>query len=228
MKNEIAREKEILAFQKKIGYTFKNKELLYEALTHSSYANESGLHIHNERMEFLGDAVLELITSERLYLKYSELDEGLLTRLRSQIVCEKKLYEWAFEIGLPKLIKIGKSLVKRGSTQAMAADAAEAVFGAVFIDGGYSCAVTVVNSFIDSQENTTSPYTVNPKTELQEILQGKGMGVPYYKTVERSGLDHELQFKVQVTIGETILACAWGSSIKEAEFKAAEIALTSL
>ncbi len=228
MKNERERAQELLAFQKRIGYSFKNAELLEEALTHSSYANESGLPMHSERLEFLGDAVLELITSERLYSEYTELNEGQLTRLRSQLVCEKSLYNWAEEVGLLKMIKLGKSLLKKGATAAMAADAAEAVFGAVFLDGGYTKAIVVVTRFLNSLKGLASPDAIDPKTELQELLQGQGRGVPYYKTVERIGPDHSLRFKVQVTLGEAVLAEAWGSNIKEAEFKAASLALKTL
>ncbi|MCE5201895.1 MAG: ribonuclease III [Synergistaceae bacterium] len=228
MKDKREREASLCTFQKKLGYTFRKIEFLEEALTHSSYANESGLSLHNERLEFLGDAVLELITSERLYREYKTLDEGQLTRLRSRFVCKNSLGIWAGGVGIPDIIKLGRSLLKSGATQSVAADAAEAVFGAVFLDGGYGSALTVVDRFLDSQEVEASPDALDPKTELQELLQGQGRGVPYYKTIERSGPDHALHFKVQVTLGDAILAEAWGSSIKEAEFSAAELALKSL
>ena len=108
------REKQTETIQKKIGYSFVNKDLLTEALTHSSYANESGSASHNERIEYLGDAVLELTVSDLLYNKYKDLDEGQLTRIRSQIVCEKKLFEWALAVGLRDAIRLGRSLIKKG------------------------------------------------------------------------------------------------------------------
>ena len=222
------REGLLCAFQEKIGYTFQKKDLLEEALTHSSYANESGLLNFNERLEFLGDAVLELITSEKLYAEYPDLAEGQLTRLRSQLVCKNSLSIWAEETGLHKLIRLGKSLIKNGATQSVAADAAEAVFGAVFLDNGYESAKIVILNFLESQKELISINAIDPKTELQELLQGRNEGVPYYKTIERRGPDHALSFKVQVTLGDKVLASSWGGSIKEAEFKAAEIVLKQI
>ena len=219
------RGNDLCAFQQRIGYTFEKKELLEEALTHSSYANESGLLSFNERLEFLGDAVLELVTSEKLYSDYPKLAEGQLTHLRAQLVCKNSLSQWAEEIGLSPLIRIGKSLVKNGPTQSMEADAAEAVFGAVFLESGYVNAKSVILTFLENQKELASLDSVDPKTELQLLYQRKNSGVPYYKTIERKGPDHALNFKVQVTLGEKILAEAWGTSIQEAEFKAAESAL---
>ena len=227
MKNVADRERLEEDLQRKIGYSFKDKDLLKEALTHSSYANESGSPSHNERLEFLGDAVLELTVSEHLYNKYQDLDEGQLTRIRSQIVCEKKLYEWALMIGLQGSIRLGRSLIRKGPTVAVTADAAESLFGAVFLDGGYISALSMAKDYVDFHEKDLSPDRLDTKTMLQETLQAMGMGVPYYRTIERTGPDHALLFKVQVTIGERLLAEAWGRTIKEAEFNAAETALNN-
>lgn len=229
MKKSLEREALLSTFQDRIGYKFKNMALLEEALTHSSYANESGLSRFNERLEFLGDAVLELITSEKIYEEYPKLDEGDLTRLRSRFVCKNSLSGWAVAVKLGSIIKLGRSIIRSGATHSMEADAAEAVFGAVFLDGGYEEAKRVITSFLKMQEPYSDAVVVlDPKTELQEILQSRAMGVPYYKTVERRGPDHLLTFKVQVTLNENILATAWGNSIKEAEFKAAEAALSKI
>lgn len=225
MKSTANSERQAEDLQKKIGYRFKNINLLKEAMTHSSRANESGSSAHNERLEFLGDAVLELTVSEHLYMQYRDFDEGQLTRIRSQIVCEKKLYEWALMLGLQEVIRLGKSLIKNGPTVALTADAAESLFGAVFLDGGYSAALSLAKSYVDFHQTVLSPDKLDTKTMLQEKLQALGMGVPYYKTIERSGPGHSLKFKVQVTIGSRLLAEAWGKTIKEAEFNAAETAL---
>ena len=227
MKNS-DREKLTEVIQKKIGYSFKDKDLLTEALTHSSYANESGSSSHNERIEYLGDAVLELTVSDLLYNKYKDLDEGQLTRIRSQIVCEKKLYEWALSVGLRESIRLGKSLIKKGPTSAIAADAAESLFGAVFLDGGYSAALTLAKAYLHFHGGELSPDRQDSKTMLQETHQAMGRGVPYYRTVERTGPDHSLRFKVEVTIGDELLAEAWGNTIKEAEFEAAGAALEKI
>jgi len=209
-------EKAAEEIQKMINYIFRKKDLLREALTHSSYANESGLPYHNERMEFLGDAVLELTVSDLLYDRYKELDEGQLTRIRSQIVCEKKLYEWALAVGLHRAVRLGRSLIKKGPTPAIAADTAESLFGAVFLDGGYSAALSLAKAYLEFHRDELSPDRQDTKTLLQETLQAMGRGVPYYRTVERTGPDHSLKFKVEVTIGDELLAEAWGNTIKEA------------
>lgn len=222
------REHLLRAFQQKIGYTFEKTELLEEALTHSSYANESGLLSFNERLEFLGDAVLELVTSEKLYSDHPKLAEGQLTHLRAQLVCKNSLSEWAEYIGLSPLIRVGKSLLKNGPTQSMEADAAEALFGAVFLESGYASARSVILKFLENRKELASLDSVDPKTELQLLLQKKNSGVPYYKTIDRKGPDHALNFKVQVTLGDRVLAEAWGLNIQEAEFKAAEIVLEKI
>ncbi|MGE4445158.1 MAG: ribonuclease III [Synergistaceae bacterium] len=227
MKNS-DRNKLTETIQKKIGYSFMEKDLLTEALTHSSYANESGSSSHNERIEYLGDAVLELTVSDLLYSKYKDLDEGQLTRIRSQIVCEKKLYEWALAVGLLDAIRLGRSLIKKGPTSAIAADAAESLFGAVFLDGGYNAALTLAKAYLDFHGGELSPDRQDSKTMLQETLQAMGRGVPYYRTVERTGPDHSLRFKVEVTIGDELLAEAWGNTIKEAEFEAAGAAFKKI
>ena len=225
MKDTATDESLLAALQKKLGYQFADAALLNEALTHSSYANESGSPRFNERLEFLGDAVLELVTSEKLYAEHGELNEGRLTRLRSKLVCGESLSDWAKFAKLPQLMRLGKSLIKSGATDSMSADAAEAVFGAVFLDGGYDCAKSAVLRFLSRQEKKVSAEEVDSKTRLQELMQSQSRGVPYYKTMERKGPDHALKFKVQVTSGEDVLAEAWGATIKDAEFKAAEKAL---
>lgn len=228
MKKQEDREALLHEFQEKIGYFYNNKKLLEEALTHSSYANESGLLFYNERLEFLGDSVLELIASEMLYKEFQDLDEGKLTRLRSQLVCQNSLKNWAEEVGLNKLIKLGKSLIKDGPSQSVEADTAEAILGSVFLDGGYASASRIIIDFLKKQKNNASIYAIDPKTTLQQATQSKNGSVPYYKTVERKGPDHSLKFRVQVTLNEKILAEAWGNTIKEAEFKAAEEALKNI
>ena len=225
MNNAAKNEAPLSQLEKKLGYKFTDKALLDEALTHSSYANESGSSRFNERLEFLGDAVLELVSSEKLYGEHADLDEGRLTRLRSKLVCRESLAEWARFAKLPGLIRLGKSLVKSGATESMSADAAEAVFGAVFLDGGYASAKDTVLRFLERQEKNISSEEADPTTRLQEFFQAQGKGVPYYSTVERKGPDHALKFKVQLTLGEEVLSESWGVTIKEAEFKAAEKAL---
>lgn len=216
------------SFQKRIGYKFRNADLLKEALAHSSYANEQGLPFSNERLEFLGDAVVELVSSELLFKEKTNLNEGELTRLRSKLVRKESLHSWATHVGLPKLILRGKSLGNSGVTVSMAADATEALFGAVFLDGGYDAARELIISYLAFISERVSPEERDPKTELQELLQADGAGVPYYREVERQGPDHSLRFLVEVTLGEKVLASAWGTTMKEAEFNAASAVLKKL
>lgn len=228
MKTDKGREELLRAFQKKLRYQFNNIDLLQEALTHSSYANENGVKF-NERLEFLGDAVLELVTSNRLFLSYPDYDEGQLTRLRAQIVCKNSLSLWAAEMGVKGLIRIGKSLVKSGPTDSIAADCVEALFGAIFIDGGFQNAAEAVSNFLQTKQEISGAAVVkDPKTELQEYFQRQGMDVPRYEMLERVGPDHASNFKVRLMTGDKILAEAWGASTKEAEFKAAGIALKKI
>ena len=226
MKDDKRREGQLRAFQLKLGYEFRNAALLTEALTHSSYANENGT-TYNERLEFLGDAVLELFTSERLFAAYPNFSEGELTRLRARLVCKNSLNDWASEDGLEPLIRLGKSIKK--PTDSMAADCVEALFGAVFSDGGYEAARGVISRFLDTKDEAAAPVMEkDPKTELQEFLQGEGKSAPVYKLVERRGPEHASSFKVALSAEDGLSAEAWGPSIKEAEFKAAKAALEKL
>lgn len=226
MKDDKRREEQLRAFQLKLGYEFKNAELLTEALTHSSYANENNA-AYNERLEFLGDAVLELVTSARLFAAYPGFSEGELTRLRARLVCKNSLNDWASDNGLKPLIRLGKSI--KSPTDSMAADCVEAVFGAVFSDGGYEAARGVISRFLDTKGEAAAPVMEkDPKTELQELLQGEGKAAPLYKLVERRGPEHASSFKVALSAEGGLAAEAWGPSIKEAEFKAAKAALEKL
>lgn len=228
MYTEKGRGDALRALEHRLSYTFRDVSLLSEALTHSSYANENGGR-YNERLEFLGDAVLELATSDRLFRVCSNSDEGHLTRLRAQVVCKNSLSAWAKEMELLNLILVGNSLIKNGPTDSMAADCVEALFGAIYIDGGYDAAMAAVGKFLDTKsEITLSAVQKDPKTTLQEYLQREGKGIPTYETVQRTGPDHASKFKVCLIIDGKILAEAWGSSTKEAEFKAAEEVLRRL
>lgn len=222
------REKLLALLQKKIGYEFSDRTFLEEALTHSSYANENAVPC-NERLEFLGDAVLELVVSEKLFAAYPACDEGLLTSLRAHIVCKESLSEWGSRIGLKKLIRLGNNFKKCGANDSVTADCAEALFGAVFADGGYAAAVSAAAVFLADKDEFRDPAVKkNPKSELQEYTQAHSMGLPRYETVEHSGPDHALNFKVRLTVGARVLSEEWGRSKKEAEFSAAERALEKL
>ncbi|MDO4988008.1 MAG: ribonuclease III [Synergistes sp.] len=227
MKTEATRlrELDIYEFQLRLGHFFNDKRLLNEALTHSSFANENGGK-YNERLEYLGDAVLELASSRRLFFAFPDYDEGKLTQLRSQIVCKTSLAKWADKLKLKKIMRIGKSLEKTGVTDSMAADCAEAIFGAVFLDAGYDKATVVIDSLFSEKFGLFSENIAkDPKSMLQELCQHLQLGIPHYETVERSGPEHDLRFKVRLTIKDKVISETWGSCTKEAEFAAARDAL---
>lgn len=211
---------DIKIIEEKIGYTFSNKRLLEEALTHSSFANESGGSFFNERLEFLGDAVLELVSSERIFCDKPDLNEGKMTLLRSKLVCKNSLCNWCRYMQLDKYIRIGKCLRKTGATDSICADALEAVFGAVFLDGGFNPAKRVISVFLEKQSYLLEEK-LDPKTDLQQRLQALGLGVPYYKTLDRKGPEHDLNFRVAITLDNKIVATAWGKTIHDAEFSVA-------
>ena len=162
-------------FENKIGYTFKNKELLHEALSHSSYANENKHHGRhsNERLEFLGDSVLSIVVSEHLFTHFKHLPEGELTKIRASLVCEKALFEFSKKIDLGQHILLGKGEENSGGRErpSIVSDAFEAVIAAIFLDGGMEAAAKYVLSFIPKNLDSNSAKALQDyKTMLQEII----------------------------------------------------------
>ena len=228
MQIKMNREELLENFQTKIGYHFKDMRLLEEALTHASYANENGLAYNNERLEFLGDAVLELISSEIIYGMLSEVDEGQLTKVRSQLVCGQTMSDWAEKHGLAAILRTGKS-VKGSVSKAMLENAGEAVFGAVFLDSDYETAKKAAKNYLLEQADHVSLNYVDSKTMLQEYVQSKYKGeTPHYATIFRPEPDSGGLFKVAVFIGGKETAQGSGKNIKAAEFMAARNALDIL
>ena len=221
-------------FEKKLGYVFGDPNLLEEALTHASYANESGLSRSNERLEFLGDAVLELCVSELLYRKHDAHNEGRLTKERSEIVRTTALAAWARQISLPPLLKLGRGLdVQRGrENPSILADAMEAVLGAAFLDGGYEATAAVIGRVIENGVcggKCRQEEKKDAKSRLQELMQSSGGKPPIYRLKRRTGPDHAATFEVEVVAGDgSVLSAATGNSIKTAEFVAAERAIERL
>ena len=213
-----------------MGYTFKNVELLKEALTHASYANESGLSYYNERLEYLGDAVLELCISDQLYRSHPDMDEGGLTRLRSQLVCETSLYYWALDIKLPDALRLGRGLERQKGRQrpSVLSDAAEALWGAVFLDGGLDAARSLLHFFETPKVTFTGDDDDNPKTRLQEHLQAQGLKPPIYELLGRDGPDHAMRFHVRIELPDGRVFDAWDHNVKAAQMTVAEKALEAL
>ena len=221
---------ELKKFQSIIGYQFNNEELLKQALTHSSYANEKHLKklSDNERLEFLGDAVLELTSSEFLFAHYPELTEGELTKLRASIVCEPTLAMCTEAIHLGHFLFLGKGEDQTGGRKrkSVLSDALEAVIGAIYLDGGFANAKEFVEKFILTDVEKKQLF-YDSKTILQEVVQGQHDSLSYV-LLEEVGPDHDKSFTVAVMIGEKQVSTGTGHTKKSAEQEAAYRALLLL
>ena len=220
----------MLDLQNKIGYRFKNIALLTEALTHSSYANEhKAQHIkYNERLEFLGDAVLSIVVSDYIFKNCPELPEGELTKLRASLVCEKSLFEFAKKINLGKYLVLSKGERNNGGAErpSILSDAFEALIAAIYIDGGMEHASRYVLSFIVPAIKNAKKKRINDyKTTLQEIIQKNPGEQLEYVLVNESGPDHNKHFVVEVHLNSNVIGKGGGRSKKEAEQQAAREAL---
>lgn len=215
--------------QQKIGYTFRNPQLLKQAVTHSSYANEGKKHgKNNERLEFLGDSVLSVIVAKHLYLTYKDIPEGELTKLRASLVCEKALDVFAAKLELGKYLLLGKGEEMTGgrSRPSILADAFEAVIAALYLDGGYEIAQKFVLSYIPKNLDIrkVSPLA-DYKTALQEIIQQNREEKVEYILVGERGPDHAKIFTAEVLLNSNVIGRGEGSSKKQAEQNAAREAL---
>ncbi len=224
---------ELNELEKKIGYTFKQKELLLQALTHPSYRGDGHNVPDYERLEFLGDAVLELIVTSFLFKKYPELDEGELTRYRTLLVNREILFRDAKKLGLGKYLLLGHGESKNGGRvrKSILSNSIEALIGAVFIDGGYEAAEGVASKVIlnevDSKLNELKD-TKNYKSLLLEYVQKKFHTIPVYVVTKEEGLPHKRVFEVDVKIKDSIMGKGKGKSIREAQLSAAKEAFKKL
>lgn len=213
--------------EKIIGYTFKNKNLLETALTHSSYANEKQLSRDcNERLEFLGDSVLGVITADYFYHNLNHLPEGEMTKKRAACACEKSLHGFAKEIELGRFILLGKGEERTGgrSRPSILADAFEALIGAIYLDGGLESAKNFVLKFVEKAAQQQMSI-VDYKTVLQEIIQKNPDEHLTYVLVGESGPDHDKRFEVEVRLNSNVIGYGKGKSKKNAEQQAARQAL---
>ena len=217
------------ALEKKLGYTFKNKALLLNALTHSSYANEARHGVtSNERLEFLGDSVLSIIVSNYLFNQFPNMPEGELTKLRASLVCEKSLCAFSRELELGKFLQLGKGEDKGGGRErdAILADAFEAVLAAIYLDGGMEIARKHVMNFVLRElKHTDDEVFKDYKTALQEIIQRNPEESVSYILTDEFGPDHDKQFTVEVHLNSNIIGTGKGKSKKQAEQMAAKQAL---
>ena len=215
-----------------IGYRFRNIQLLQNALTHSSYANERWHNslLSNERLEFLGDSVLGMLVAEYLYRNFPDRPEGELTRMRADMVCEQTLAAAANKIGIGEHLLLGHGEERLGgrNRNSILADAMESVIAACFLDGGIQAALKVVQQFILVEVPVTKLHNVDYKTQLQELVQQKKNQVLSYALVGESGPDHDKQFEVEVSLNGNVVGSGSGSSKKRAEQSAAASAIGKL
>lgn len=209
---------------RQLGYQFKQQELLSQALTHRSHGT-----LNNERLEFLGDSVLNCVIATRLYQRYPRLPEGDLSRLRAYLVKEQTLSEIANGLELGEYLRLGEGELKSGGFRrpSILADALEALFGAVYLDSGFASAEAVIVSLYDALLENLDPKTLgkDPKTLLQEYLQGRKISLPQYLVIAVHGEAHEQHFEVECVIPELdIRSLGEGHSRRSAEQNAAKTA----
>lgn len=217
--------------EESIGYKFKNKDLLINALTHTSYAHENNKE-SNEKLEFLGDSILEFVSSKYIYNKYPNLQEGEMTKVRATVVCEESLYKIAKLHGFGEFLFLGRSEVKTGGKNrpAILADSVEAVIAAIYLDGGLQEADKFIIENLDKEIEKATKHVGDKdyKTVLQEKLQEHGEVKIEYEIINETGPDHDKYFEAQVKCNGKILAQGKGKSKKEAHMHAAKKALENL
>ena len=222
------KESDYQELEKKIGYTFQNRALLKQAVTHSSFANEQKINRqkHYERLEFLGDAVLELVSSDFLFQTHPERPEGQLTKLRASMVCEPALAYCAKDLTLDSYIQLGRGEEATGGRyrDSIVSDVMEAVIGAIYLDGGMEPARTYIHRFVLSDLENKQLF-LDSKTNLQEYMQQNLKKEFHYRLVEESGPEHDKVFLVEVVMEEKVLGRGKGRTKKAAEQQAAYEAL---
>ena len=215
-----------------IGYHFRNINLLQNALTHSSYANERYHNslMSNERLEFLGDSILGMVVAEHLYRNFLDRPEGELTRMRADMVCERALAEVANRLSLGQHLLLGHGEERFGgrSRESILADAVESVIAATYVDGGMNAAVDFIRKFILCDVPAQRLRNADYKTTLQELVQQKKNQVLTYELVGESGPDHDKKFDVEVCLNGQVVGRGVGSSKKRAEQEAARVAMENL
>ena len=220
--------------EKKLNYTFRDQALLGEALSHSSYANEHrSAHLRsNERLEFLGDSVLGFVTAEFLFAQHPDLPEGDLTRIRAALVCEQSLYEVARKLDLGRYLKLGRGEEAGGgrTRTSILADATEAVFAAVYLDGGMAAASSLIHRVLleAEKEEVVEERRKDYKTALQELVQRQANQDLTYRMAGETGPDHNKTFVAEVLLNGELIGTGTGHSKKEAEQDAAGAALAKL
>lgn len=205
-----------------IGYRFGNKDILKEALTHKSYAGEHRSSKHNERLEFLGDSILGAIVADYIYNKCPHVEEGVLSKIKSNLVSRRNLYLWGKKLDLGKYMSLGHGELATGGRErdSIISNAVEAVIGAVYLDGGYPAAESVILPWVKTQALTQDVRDF--KSLLQEHLQKRGHETPVYEVVQTVGPEHDKTFTVRVSLMGKELGSGKGHNKKMAEQAAAQ------
>ncbi|HEX7635525.1 MAG TPA: ribonuclease III [Noviherbaspirillum sp.] len=214
--------------QDRLGHTFKDAALLQQALTHRSHSS-----LHNERLEFLGDSVLNCVVASLLFERYNKIDEGDLSRLRANLVKQQSLYEIAQRLELSQFLRLGEGELKSGGFRrpSILADTLEALFGAIFLDSGFDAARDVIRSLYIPILDTVDPKTLgkDAKTLLQEFLQGKKLALPQYNVVATHGAAHNQEFEIECLVPKLdIQVFGTGGSRRAGEQAAAKLALEAV
>ena len=234
LKNKQNRERQLEYFTTSLGFSFRQPELLAEALVHSSYAHEHAKTAmpHNERLEFLGDAVLDLAISERLFRAIPNLNEGLMTQARAAVVCEKSLAAVAQQLHPGDFLLLGCGERSRDGKYpaSILADALEAVIGAIYLDGGLEPVQRFIDRFLGAELLRAQQGSIiqDYKTQLQQELQKEGPRAIAYQLISQTGPPHDRTFAVEVWVDGEVFGSGSGKSKKEAEQVAAQAALTTL
>ena len=218
--------------EQSLGYHFRDISLLQQALTHSSYANERWRDslASNERLEFLGDSILGMITAEYLYRTFPQRPEGELTKIRADLVCETSLAQVANRLGLGEYLLLGHGEEQGGGRRRISilADAVESILAAIYLDGGFPAALSMVQRFILTDIPIEHPRNMDYKTKLQELVQQQKNQVIQYALIGESGPDHAKEFQIELCLNGQIVGTGSGSSKKRAEQEAAKSALEKL
>jgi ribonuclease III len=219
---------DVTLLQDRLGYTFKQSALLQQALTHRSHSS-----LHNERLEFLGDSILNCVVASLLFDRYSKIDEGDLSRLRANLVKQQSLYEIAQRLELSQFLRLGEGELKSGGFRrpSILADTLEALFGAIFLDAGFDSARDVIRALYIPILDTVDPKTLgkDAKTLLQEFLQGKKIALPQYNVVATHGAAHNQEFEIECLVPKLdIQVFGTGGSRRAGEQAAAKLALEAV
>lgn len=214
--------------QNRLGHTFKDAALLQQALTHRSHSS-----LHNERLEFLGDSILNCVVASLLFERYTKIDEGDLSRLRANLVKQQSLYEIAQRLELSQFLRLGEGELKSGGFRrpSILADTLEALFGAIFLDAGFDAARDVIRALYIPILDTVDPKTLgkDAKTLLQEFLQGKKLALPQYNVVATHGAAHNQEFEIECLVPKLdIQVFGTGGSRRAGEQAAAKLALEAV